>query len=568
MDILITIGYILLCVLMFSLAIAIHEFGHFIVALKLGLKVERFSIGFGPAIWKKTINGVEYRLSWIPLGGYVSIPDVDPEGTKALEGEKGKGDEGTAKRKIPAWKELLVAVAGPAMNIVLAVVLAVVLSLIPSAKFGELTTEIGGFASGSVAKEAGLRVGDIVVSVGGHPVTTWPELQTEVQISNGEPTEFVVRRPVALTEVRTLKLTATDGDFGFVCVTNRHPAVVGGFWGEESVAEKAGLKVGDRIVSFNGARVTSERDLVQEIDEADTERPSVLEVRRGEELLKLEMTPVPAKMPYGNRWIMGNCLQLTCATNDVLPIVAEVVSGGAAERAGLRADDTLLSVDGVPVATRDAVLAALAAAGSETELSVMSEIPADAREYEEKMVVIAPKRNPSTGAFFIEATSVANETGAVAWMPDRNPFKQLAWDAGLIFRVLKALVTPKEAKGTSKAVGGPVLIAEGIYRSMRRDFNDGLGFLRFLNTNLAVMNLLPIPVLDGGLILFALIAIVFRRRVPEKVVGWLSMGFMYLLLGLMALLIFTDSLRSWRIHHADDPADAIELVRPEDVYAF
>ena len=123
MDILITIGYIFLCVLMFSFAIAIHEFGHFIVALKLGLKVERFSIGFGPAIWKKTINGVEYRLSWIPLGGYVSIPDVDPEGTKALEGDKGKGDEGTAKRKIPAWKELLVAVAGPAMNIVLAVVL-------------------------------------------------------------------------------------------------------------------------------------------------------------------------------------------------------------------------------------------------------------------------------------------------------------------------------------------------------------------------------------------------------------------------------------------------------------
>ena len=174
------------------------------------------------------------------------------------------------KRKIPAWKELLVAVAGPAMNIVLAVVLAVVLSLIPSAKFGELTTEIGGFASGSVAKEAGLRAGDIVVSVGGHPVTTWSELQTEVQISNGEPTEFVVRRPVALTEVRTLKLTATDGDFGFVCVTNRHPAVVGGFWGEASVAEKAGLKVGDRIVSFNGACVTSELDLVQEIEDDPT----------------------------------------------------------------------------------------------------------------------------------------------------------------------------------------------------------------------------------------------------------------------------------------------------------
>ena len=86
METLTTILYICACVLLFSLAIAIHEFGHFIVALKLGLRVEAFSIGFGPILWKRKVNGVEYRLSAIPLGGYVSIPDVDPEGTKALEG--------------------------------------------------------------------------------------------------------------------------------------------------------------------------------------------------------------------------------------------------------------------------------------------------------------------------------------------------------------------------------------------------------------------------------------------------------------------------------------------------
>ena len=97
MEILITIGYIAICVVFFSLAIAIHEFGHFIVALKLGLRVERFSLGFGPAIWKKAWKGVEYRISWIPLGGYVSIPDVDPEGTKAIEGGTGNGKWGTPK---------------------------------------------------------------------------------------------------------------------------------------------------------------------------------------------------------------------------------------------------------------------------------------------------------------------------------------------------------------------------------------------------------------------------------------------------------------------------------------
>ena len=128
---------------------------------------------------------------------------------------------------------------------------------------------------------------------------------------------------------------------------------------------------------------------------------------------------------------------------------------------------------------------------------------------------ITPERNEITGAWYIMALSVTNTTGAAAWMPARNPIRQLAWDAGSIFRVLKGLVTPKEAKATAGALGGPVMIAEGLYRQIRRDPWDGLGFLRFLNVNLAILNLLPIPVLDGGLILFSLFALVFRRRVPD-----------------------------------------------------
>jgi regulator of sigma E protease len=139
MEALITVLYIAACVLLFSLAIAVHEFGHFIAALKLGLRVEAFSIGFGPVLWKKTHKGVEYRLSAIPLGGYVSIPDVDPEGTKKLEGA-GAADA-TVREKIPAWKELIVAVAGPLMNLVLAVVLAVALSLVPGVRFGRVTLQ-------------------------------------------------------------------------------------------------------------------------------------------------------------------------------------------------------------------------------------------------------------------------------------------------------------------------------------------------------------------------------------------------------------------------------------------
>ena len=92
------------------------------------------------------------------------------------------------------------------------------------------------------------------------------------------------------------------------------------------------------------------------------------------------------------------------------------------------------------------------------------------------------------------------------------------------------------------------MIAEGLYRQVRRDPWDGLGFLRFLNVNLAVLNLLPIPVLDGGLILFALFALVFRRRVPDFIVKYASLTFMTLLMGLMGLLILRDGWRSYKIH--------------------
>lgn len=363
---LITFGYIVACVILFALAILVHEFGHFIVALKLGLKVEAFSIGFGPVLWKTTRNGVEYRLSAIPLGGYVSIPDVDPEGTKALEqvkGEKVKGEE-ESKEKIPAWKELLVAVAGPAMNVVLAIVIACILALIPGARFGEVPPIIGSVVPGGPAEAAGIMAGDEVVSVGGNAVMTWSDMMTEIQISGGEPIELMVKR--------------------------------------------------------------------------DSE--------------------------------------------------------------------------------------------------------------EVKPLTVVPKKDEVTGAYFILAISTTNHAGAVAWMPNRNPIKQLAWDAGSICRVLKGLTSKKEAKATAKAVGGPVMIAESIYRSMRKSPWDGLGFLRFLNVNLAILNLLPIPVLDGGLILFALIALVFRRRVPECVVKYTSLFFMGLLMLLMAVLIVKDGMRSYKIH--------------------
>ena len=363
MEILITVGAIVACILLFSFAIFIHEFGHFVVAKWLGLRVDRFSIGFGPALWKKTVGEVEYRISAIPFGGYVSLPQLDPEGTRALEGG-GDDDEPPMKEATPLVR-IAVAFAGPFGNIVLAVVLAFVLAAVPGARFGEMPAEIGDVLPDGPAAVGGMLPGDRVTSVNGHAVRTWTEMQTEVQIAGQKATEFIVAR--------------------------------GG-------------------------------------------------------------------------------------TNVTLSITA--------------------------------------------------------------------KRDEASGACFILALSTTNGVKAAAWMPERNPLKQLAWDAGQIVRILKALVTPKEAKSAAKALGGPVMIAEGLYTQVRRNGWDALGFLRFLDVNLAILNLLPIPVLDGGLILFALFELLFRRKPPRKLTDGLSMAFMWLFLALMITLVWRDVTRSRRMHKA------------------
>jgi regulator of sigma E protease len=234
------------------------------------------------------------------------------------------------------------------------------------------------------------------------------------------------------------------------------------------------------------------------------------------------------------------------------PAVIDVVlPGGAAAEAGILPGDRVVSVNGRTVQSWTEMSVEIQISGGKrTLLGIERATTNGVME-----LSLVPKRDEVTGAYFIMAVNT-NGCGAAGWMPSRNPIKQLAWDAGSIFRVLKGFVTPKEARATANAVGGPVMIAESIYHSLKRSPWDGVGFLRFLNVNLAVLNLLPIPVLDGGLILFSLIALVFRRRIPDSVVKVVSMFFMYLLMALMALLIVKDVSRSWRIHTAKPAAMA------------
>jgi regulator of sigma E protease len=171
--------------LAFALLILIHELGHHLAARASGMRVERFSIGFGPALWTRRRGETEWAISALPLGGYVRIAGMNP-GEEIAPGDAG------AYCNQAAWRRFAVILAGPAMNYATALVLAVVLVL-----------------AGGPAEAAGLRAGDRVLSVDGKPVATWPELVGEVLAHPGRPMALSVRRGG-----ETLSIAATPRDDG------------------------------------------------------------------------------------------------------------------------------------------------------------------------------------------------------------------------------------------------------------------------------------------------------------------------------------------------------------------
>jgi regulator of sigma E protease len=171
---------ILLGVLIFA-----HEFGHFIVAKRLGVGVLKFSLGFGPKIVGKKIGETEYVLSLLPLGGYVKLLGESPEE------ELSEGDAKRSFMKQPVWKRSLIVVAGPVFNILLAFV---ILALVNMVGLPVLMPEVGSVSPDSAAMTAGMKVGDRITAMDGKEIARWDDISKIVTDGNGQPIRITVRR--------------------------------------------------------------------------------------------------------------------------------------------------------------------------------------------------------------------------------------------------------------------------------------------------------------------------------------------------------------------------------------
>ncbi|MCF7848765.1 MAG: RIP metalloprotease RseP, partial [Kiritimatiellales bacterium] len=301
---------------------------------------------------------------------------------------------------------------------------------------------------------------------------------------------------------------------------------------ETSGAYAAGLRAGDEIKAINGNPVKSWYETrVECLLGANDDEQVDLTVQNavdGERTVRVSVN-APEN---SNDLIVGVFQAVPCLINQIVP-------GSPAEQAGLMADDIIYSIDNTMVIGTAHFIEIV-------QKNPDKEIPLIIRRNDKTITLpITPKYDSEHDQVMIGIHF--GGTMSMPWTLSGTPIEQVKTDASSIFRLLKALTTKGEAKKAAGGLGGPVAIFTMIWFALKMGIFNALGLIRFININLAVLNLLPLPVLDGGHIVFSLWEGITRRKVHPKVVGTLVNIFAVLLIGAMIMLSWRDADRNWNI---------------------
>lgn len=430
-----------------SVLVAFHEYGHFWVARRCGVKVLRYSLGFGKIIWSRfDKNGVEWTLSALPLGGYVKMLDE-------REGEVAPAERHMAFNTQPLFKRTLIVAAGPAFNFMLAIVLYWWVFVLGVEGQRPLLAEP---PAASAAARAGLQQGEEILRVNGRTVATWQSLRTELidEVLNG----------------RTLPLQVKGRD------------------GAERTVE----------LSLAGVRVDPE--------------------------------------------FLFDDLGLNAFQPKIPPLLAEVVRGSPADEAGIQAQDLLLSYNGIMIESwQQWALWLRAHPGEVVELEIRR-----GTETLDKTLIIGQSEH-GVGKFGARV-----EVPAALWQDLRAEDRLGPVDAvpaalrhtgqmsGLTLKMLWRMVL---GDVSVKNVSGPIQIAQVAGFSAQIGLVSFLSFMAVVSVSLGVLNLLPVPLLDGGHLLFYAAEAIRGSPLPDKVLEMgQRLGLMFLA-GLMGLAFYNDIMR-------------------------
>lgn len=590
----------LMAIVAFGLLILVHELGHFLAAKWVGVRVEVFSIGFWKSIFSFRRGDTEYRISIIPLGGYVKLAGESPE--------EATGDPDEFWSKTPGQRAL-VFVAGVGMNMILALV-----GFIAAFTVGVPFTvaQVGSLQPAMPAWTAGMRRGDVITRVNGVKDPDFQDVQRHVALKGLKTVPFTVRRDGREIE---MKITPEyDERLGMRRIGFSPPIepVVTGLAkidGEEgrSPAKDAGIRIGDRVVSIDGHEVNSARDIAEDLwGKAD--QTVEVTVRRGRERQTFTLRPASPPNPK---------LGISCVSTEI-----EALQGnGPAEQAGLDVGDSITAVNAKPVGSIVAIDRTIRDAYGEVQLTV------EGPEGQESAVTVnLPDREALEEFLFSFECTTSNQ---LTWLREGGP----AWEAGMRpgDRIVEvggesvatweeiltahaehghqprtvtwvregtehsAEVTPEESplgrlahlgvvftrprrrtrsygvlgavrvgvyktyasmvdilltirgfasqEVSTRNVGGVVLIAYSSYRAAQQGLGKLLYLMAIISGALAFLNILPIPVLDGGHLLFVAIEKLRGKPVSDRVRGISQAVGLLLLLSLVAYAIRNDIVR-------------------------
>jgi regulator of sigma E protease len=421
--------------------ILIHEFGHYAVAKWLGVRVEQFAIGFGKRLIGFRKGETDYRINAIPLGGYVKMSGENPMDART--------DDPREFLNHSRWHRFLIAVAGPAMNILLAVVLLTVVYMVhyEYPVYLDKPAVIEGVRKDSPAAVAGIQAGDRIVKIDDIENPTWEQVQPKVWLSPNQPLEVSIQRGNQVLQKTLMPKAATSAEVGVVGWFPEEPVVIGRLESELPAA-KAGMKEDDKIISMNGKAVPSIEFMIESLQQTK-DQPVDLVVERGNQTLQFQLKPVlsPTEDPKEQRYRLG------------------FVNKGV------------------------------------TKITTLP---------------------------FTSALSLSLE---------QNRKYSL-----LILELAKKMV---QGKISPKAISGPIGIAQDAgYAAQQKGWTPLMELTAGISLNLGIFNLLPIPILDGGVILFLLIEGLMRRDISMNIKERVYQAAFVFLVLFAVMVIYNDLMKT------------------------
>ena len=614
LDFLNMVGVVAFVVFFFGFCVFIHELGHFLAAKWCGLHINAFSIGFKKA-WGKKIGGVDYRIGWLPFGGYVDLPQVDSTGSDIKDADGNPLPPGKPLARI------ITAVAGPLFNIIFGLVLGCVIWVcgVPQGTARMENIVVEHIIDGAPSQRAGLIVGDKIIKLNGEKLNcTWNKFLERFILKAGTATLTVLRdgKEVDITfqpEVNPVnKMLKKEGIaspwFSPLLKPVAYPTL-------GSNASKAGMKAGDIIVDINGKKVKNLMEAEYELDNLQKKRYDITVLRKGK-LIKLK--------PFESTATERQVRQIGVAYSSILyhPILSSLPEGSTLYKKGLRTGDEIIKLNGKYVTNfedlengikqgkKNKVISLTVMRGGKDYSFNGIKIPAENSSSTEKVDIVykkwifinsVTKGKPADIAGMKDGDKIIKFYGkALTGGEDFKQIIQTSTEKGLELTVLRdgkevnivvhpqvfnvqdfgfefvtkrypsPLTQLKEVVMNSyrslKAVGtgilyklglsdqktslglknfsGPVGISAMIGKIVSHgSYIQGLAFIVMITFSLGMLNLMPLPVLDGGHIVMACIQIVIGRPLPAKIVDPIMNLCAIMLISFMLYVTVYDFLR-------------------------